>query len=220
MSLPISKTTRFPNPRDTDENGIVAMGGDLEIDTLIDAYSHGIFPWPHKGYPMLWFSPIDRGVLFFDDLHISRSLHKWLKKTQFKISFDKCFDEVMKNCATVKRSDQGDTWVTPQMMAAYGKLHRKGLAHSVECWSEGKLVGGLYGVNVAGVFSAESMFFYESGASKYCLLALIHRLHGKGHMWVDTQMVSSVVEAFGGKYIPREEYLKLLETTQKKKLSW
>lgn len=218
--MPTSRTTRFPNPRDSDENGIVAMGGDLEIDTLIDAYSHGIFPWPHKGYPMLWFSPIERGIIQFDELHISRSLHKWLKKTEFTITWDTQFDAVMANCASVKRPGQSDTWVTPQMTDAYGKLHRAGHAHSVECWNKDQLVGGLYGVYVKGVFSAESMYFHESGASKYCLLALIHRLHNSGHTWLDTQMVSSVVEAFGGKYIPREQYLKMLYDTQKKRLAW
>lgn len=196
------------------------MGGDLEIDTLIDAYSHGIFPWPHKGYPMLWFSPIERGIIQFDELHISRSLHKWLKKTEFTITWDTQFDAVMANCASVKRPGQSDTWVTPQMTDAYGKLHRAGHAHSVECWNKDQLVGGLYGVYVKGVFSAESMYFHESGASKYCLLALIHRLHNSGHTWLDTQMVSSVVEAFGGKYIPREQYLKMLYDTQKKRLAW
>lgn len=219
-SLPTSKPTRFPDPRTTDKNGIVAVGGDLEVDTLIDAYSHGIFPWPHKGYPLLWFSPLERGVIVFDELHIPRSLLKWLKKTKFTITFDTCFEDVMKNCAVAKRSGETGTWVTPEMIQAYGRLHRAGHAHSVECWSGETLVGGLYGVFVEGVFSAESMYFSESGASKFCLLALIHRLNAKGHLWLDTQMVSSVVETLGGKYIPRDEYFQLLSSTQKKQLPW
>lgn len=216
----ILSPSRFPDPRRTDENGIVAVGGDLETDTLIDAYAHGIFPWPHKDFPLLWFSPIERGVLFFEELHLSRSLNKWLKKTEFKITFNKKFKTVIENCASRKRAGQNDTWVTPEMAAAYTKLHNAGFAHSVECWHHGKLIGGLYGVYISGVFSAESMYFEETGASKFCLLALIHRLHEMGHQWLDTQMVSSVVEAFGGRYIAREEYLKLLRESQIKNIPW
>ncbi|MCC6138744.1 MAG: leucyl/phenylalanyl-tRNA--protein transferase [Bdellovibrionaceae bacterium] len=216
----ILSPSRFPNPRKTDPNGIVAVGGDLEVDTLVDAYAHGIFPWPHKDYPLLWFSPVERGVLFFKELHLSRSLNKWLKKTKFKTTFNKNFKAVIEHCATRQRPGQNDTWVTPEMMSAYLELHHQGFAHSVECWNEGQLVGGLYGVYIAGVFSAESMFFLESGASKYCLLALLNRLHLMGHAWVDTQMVSEVVEAFGGRYVAREEYLKILKEAQEKDIPW
>lgn len=218
--MSISSPSRFPDPRDTDKNGIAAVGGDLKPETLMDAYSHGIFPWPHKGLPMLWFSPIDRGVIFFKDLHLSRSLTKWLKKTKFTVTFDTKFKDVIENCAARKRPGQSDTWVTPEMMDAYLELHRRGIAHSVECWSEGQLVGGLYGVYVAGVFSAESMYFLESGASKYCLLALMHKLHKMGHTWLDTQMVTPIVEAFGGCYITRDEYLRLLDETQSLRIPW
>lgn len=215
-----SSPSRFPDPRQTDENGIVAVGGDLEPETLIDAYSHGIFPWPHKNYPLLWFSPPERGVLFFDELHLSRSLTKALKKTAFTASFDTRFEQVIENCAIRQRPGQKDTWVTPEMKAAYLEMHRRGLAHSVECWNGDQLVGGLYGVYIGGVFSAESMYFAESGASKFCLLALIHRLHKKGHWFLDTQMITPVVEGFGGRYISREEYLRLLHQAQSKKIPW
>ncbi len=218
--MSISSPSRFPDPRHTDENGIVAMGGDLKVETLIDAYSHGIFPWPHKNLPLLWFSPEERGIIFFEELHLSRSLSKWLKKTPFKVTFDTQFEKVIENCAAKKRPGQSDTWVTQEMRDAYLELHRRGLAHSVECWNGGVLVGGLYGVYIGGVFSAESMYFAESGASKYCLLALIHRLHKRGHSFLDTQMVTPIVESFGGRYIAREEYLRLLNEAQSKKIPW
>jgi leucyl/phenylalanyl-tRNA---protein transferase len=218
--LNILKKSRFPDPRLTDENGIVAIGGHLDEGSLIDAYSHGIFPWPHKGLPLLWFSPEERGVLFFEELHIPKSLQKWLKKNELKITFDQNFSEVIKQCATRKRKGQKDTWVTPEMTAAYLKLHKSGYAHSVECWKGPFLVGGLYGVYIGGVFSAESMYFVESGASKVCLLALIDKLQTMGHQWLDTQMITSVVESFGGRYIERESFLELLVEAQNANRAW
>lgn len=220
ISLSTSSPSRFPDPRQADENGIVAIGGDLKPETLIDAYSHGIFPWPHKNYPLLWFSPEERGLLFFEELHMSRSLLKSLKKTNFKASFNREFEKVIENCAAKKRPGQNDTWVTDDMKAAYLEMHRRGLAHSVECWNGEQLVGGLYGVYIGGVFSAESMYFAESGASKFCFLTLIHRLSKRGHTFLDTQMITPVVESFGGRYVPRDEYLRLLSQAQAKKIPW
>ncbi|MCB9073417.1 MAG: leucyl/phenylalanyl-tRNA--protein transferase [Bdellovibrionaceae bacterium] len=212
--------SRFPDPRQADENGIVAIGGTLEVASLIDAYSHGIFPWPHKDYPMLWFSPEERGILFFADLHIPRSLKKWLNKCEMTVTFDTHFSDVIMKCATRKRKGQKDTWITEGMVQAYQELHTQGYAHSVECWLGDTLVGGLYGVYIGGVFSAESMFYIESGASKVCLLALIDKLEKMGHYWLDTQMVTSVVEDFGGVYISREEFLRLLSEAQMAEIKW
>lgn len=214
----ILSPSRFPHPNRSDENGIVATGGDLSVESLTDAYAHGIFPWPHRGLPLLWFSPLERGLVVFSELHVPRSLNKWLKKTHFKMTFDKAFAQVIQNCATQKRPGQNDTWVTHEMICAYNELHRRGFAHSVECWNKDKLVGGLYGVFVSGVFSAESMYFLETGASKLCLLGLIHRLQQKGHTWLDTQMITSFVETVGGRYIPRQDYLYKLERQQQMQL--
>lgn len=216
----ILSPSQFPSPRATDENGIVGFGGVLSTETLVDAYAHGIFPWPHKGMPLLWFSPLERGLLFFEKLHIPRSFQKELKKANFTISFDQNFKQVIEQCAERQRPGQHDTWVTPEMISAYTALHERGFAHSVECWNKGQLVGGLYGVYVSGVFSAESMFFLKSGASKFCFLGLVHRLHSKGHLWLDTQMITSVVESFGGVYVPREEYLQLLKSAQDQNIRW
>ncbi len=213
----ISNPSRFPPPTSSDEHGVVSVGHDLSLESLVDAYSHGIFPWPHKNLPLLWFSPEERGVLFFSELHIPQSFKKWLKKTTFSITYNKSFKEVMSHCAQVPRAGQsGESWVTAQMKQAYLQLHEKGLAHSVECWDGGELVGGLYGVLISGAFSAESMFYLKTGASKFCLYSLILHLKAQGLTWIDTQMVTDVVESFGARYIPRDEFLKILSQAQKK----
>ncbi|OQW49320.1 MAG: leucyl/phenylalanyl-tRNA--protein transferase [Proteobacteria bacterium SG_bin7] len=206
----------FPDPENADETGLVAVGGDLEVETLISAYTKGIFPWPHPGYPLLWFSPKERGIIKFENLHISTSLKKFLKKTDYKITFNKAFAEVMEGCASVPRPGQNGTWVTREMKKAYLKFHQKGYAHSVECWDEKDLVGGLYGVWVGGAFVGESMFFKKDNASKMCLVSLIEFLRSQGHQWMDVQMVTSVVERLGGEYVSQKKFLKMWELTLKK----
>jgi leucyl/phenylalanyl-tRNA---protein transferase len=206
----------FPNPESADETGLVAVGGDLKVETLVNAYSKGIFPWPHPGFPLLWFSPKERGVIFFEKLHIPTSLKKFLKKTSFKITFDRAFAEVMKACAEVPRPGQDGTWVTDEMKDAYLKFHKKGYAHSVECWDGEKLAGGLYGVWVGGAFVGESMFFKKDNASKMCLLSLIEFLKTQGHEWMDVQMVTPVVEMLGGEYISQKKFLRMWELALKK----
>lgn len=206
----------FPDPESSDETGLLAIGGDLEIETLLSAYSQGIFPWPHPGYPLLWFSPKERGIIRFEKLHIPQSLRKFLKKTEFKITFDKAFAEVMDGCASVPRPGQDGTWVTPEMKNSYLKFHKKGYAHSVECWDGKSLVGGLYGVWVGGAFVGESMFFRKDNASKMCLLTLIEFLKSQGHQWIDVQMVTPIVEMFGGEYVPQKEFLEMWKVALRK----
>lgn len=210
----------FPNPLHSDENGIVFIGGDPTPENLVNAYSQGIFPWPHKEYPLLWFSPLERGILTFKNFRIPKSTVKALKKMNFQMTVDKCFDDVIDGCMAKKRSDDGGTWITPAMVQGYKALHRQGNAHSIECWQDDKLVGGLYGVYVNGAFSGESMFYLVSGASKACLIFTVEVLKRMGHEWFDIQMVTDVLEQFGGRYVPRKEYLKLLKETQKKKIAW
>lgn len=202
----------FPPVETATEDGLVAIGGDLEIDTLIEAYRQGIFPWPISlDFPLAWFSPNPRGVLIFDEFHLPRSFQKFLKKHSFQVTFNQAFDEVIRQCARIQRKNQPSTWITPDIIKGYEKLFKAGLAYSVEVWNQEQLVGGLYGVSMGNFFSGESMFSKEPNASKFGLMGLVKHLQDRGITWLDTQMVTPVVELFGGKYISREEFLKRLE---------
>lgn len=207
----LNEGSRFPDPNSAAPDGLLCYGGDLKPDTLLDAYSHGIFPWPREGLPILWFSPPVRGVIDFDELHWSRRFLRELKKDQFEITFNRDFASVIEGCASAPRSYDSGTWILPEMITAYKRLHELGYAHSVECWVKGavgkELAGGLYGVYIAGVFSAESMFYRISNASKRCLYALIEELKKSGLTWMDIQMVTPISKSIGGKYIRREEFL-------------
>jgi leucyl/phenylalanyl-tRNA--protein transferase len=198
----------FPDPRTAGEDGLLCVGGDLRVDTLVNAYSQGIFPWPQEGLPLLWFSPALRGVLDFSDVHWPRRFLQEMRAKPQKVTFNQAFERVIHECAAVPRSHEKGTWILPPIEGAYKRFHSAGFAHSVECWSDdGKLIGGLYGVFIEGVFSGESMFHHVSGASKRCLFALIEKLRANGIEWMDTQMVTPVLETFGGKYIRRDEFL-------------
>jgi leucyl/phenylalanyl-tRNA--protein transferase len=204
----------FPDPRAALDEGILCVGGDLSVPTLLEAYSRGIFPWPQEGYPLLWFSPPERGILDFARVHIARRLQRELRKPSGEspvITFDQDFAQVITECARIPRAHEKGTWILPEMQKAYLDLHQAGYAHSVECWRGSSLVGGLYGVFVQGVFSGESMFFHESNASKRCLLALIERLKAIGVTWMDTQMVTPVLKDLGAHAISRDEYLLRLD---------
>jgi leucyl/phenylalanyl-tRNA--protein transferase len=203
-----------------DENGIVWVGGKLTVENLQTAYARGIFPWPHEGLPLLWFCPEDRGVMNFSDFRIPRTIQKELRRAQFQVTFDTCFEEVIEACSKQKRSSQRGTWITPDMKTVYTEMFKAGLAHSVECWSGEVLVGGLYGVYIQGVFSGESMFHTQTAASKQCVVSLVEALLKMGHAWFDIQMVTPVLESFGGSYIARKEYLARLQKTQDKKILW
>lgn len=203
-----------------EESGLVDVGGDLSVETLLSAYSKGIFPWPQPGYPLLWFSPPKRGVIDFSELHISKSLRRELRG-ELSVTFDTAFAEVIRECAAVPRSHETGTWILPEMVDAYTEFHRAGYAHSCELWEKDGdgarvLVGGMYGVFVRGVFSGESMFFKRDNASKICLLAMIERLRTSGVSWIDTQMVTPVVEQLGGKYISRDVFLERLRLSDAK----
>ncbi|HVK60814.1 MAG TPA: leucyl/phenylalanyl-tRNA--protein transferase [Bdellovibrionales bacterium] len=205
----------FPDPRYAGDDGLLCVGGDLRVETLVDAYSQGIFPWPQEGLPLLWFCPARRGVLDFKDLHWPRRFLQELKNKEYTITFDQAFTDVIRACAETPRRHEAGTWILPPMEAGYRRFHEAGYAHSVECWKNGQLVGGLYGVYVGGVFSGESMFHSVSGASKRCLYALTEKLKASGVEWMDIQMVTPVLETFGGKYISREDYLNRIQTSKK-----
>jgi leucyl/phenylalanyl-tRNA--protein transferase len=193
-------------------NGLLAAGGRLDSDTLLAAYRRGIFPWYEAPQPVLWWTPDPRSVLFLDELHISRSLRKTLRRGQFTLSVDRCFSRVMRACAE-PRADQEGTWIDPDMIQAYTGLHDRGCAHSVEIWQEDQLCGGLYGVAIGAAFFGESMFSRVSDASKVALVALIWMLRQRGGRFVDCQVESEHLNSLGARYIPRVDFENLVAHT-------
>jgi leucyl/phenylalanyl-tRNA---protein transferase len=215
------RASRFPDPRTATEDGIVAVGGDLEVATLIDAYSHGIFPWPQEGLPMLWFSPLERGWIDLSKeipvpTRFARTFEKWKREGRVEVRIDTKFEDVIRRCQVSKRKGQDGTWILPEMVAAYERLFSQGLAHSVETFIDGELAGGLYGVFVNGVFSGESMFHVVPDAGKVSLLTVLQMLKAAGFEFADVQMVTPIVASFGGELILRDDYLNRLELAQKR----
>ncbi|MBI3557508.1 MAG: leucyl/phenylalanyl-tRNA--protein transferase [Deltaproteobacteria bacterium] len=212
--------TKFPDPRETDTDGIVAVGGDLHVESLLLAYRQGIFPWPDPSFAeVIWACPAQRGILDFTRLHVPRSLKAAQKKTSFRFTIDKAFDVVIALCAGMPRPDQDGTWITRDMLRAYSRFHKQGHAHSVECWDGEELVGGMYGVDIDGAFAGESMFYLKPNASKLALLHLIDHLRSRGLDWMDIQMVTPHLEALGAMAIPRNEFLDRLEKTRARGLN-
>jgi len=201
----------FPEPSEAEPDGLLAVGGDLSPERLLTAYSIGIFPWPHEGWPMLWFSPDPRMVLFPSELKLSRSLRQTIRKERFEIRLDTDFAGVIANCAKVKRPGQRGTWITKEMKKAYSDLHELGFAHSAEAWLDGKLVGGAYGVSLGAAYFGESMFALEPDASKVAFATLVGRLTDWGFQFIDAQVHTAHLERFGARQIPRDEYLRRLE---------
>lgn len=200
----------FPNPATTETiEDVIAVGGDLTVENLIYAYSLGIFPWPHEGYPLLWFCPEQRGIIDFKDLHVGRSLEKWIRKNapniEVKISHD--FAAVIKNCRKQKRAGQKGSWINTAIEKSYTELSKLGGALSLECYIEDELVAGIYGVKSRNYFSCESMFFKIDNGSKFAFVKLVEHLQSLGHSWMDLQMITEVSGAFGGKYISKIEFL-------------
>lgn len=211
MATTIPPSRIFPPVEQADDDGLLALGGELEPEWLLDAYSHGIFPWPFgdDSNPMAWWSPDPRGILELDGLHISRRLRRTLRQGRFEVTCDRAFREVMAACA-VGPGRLGGTWITPRMLAAYTELHRLGFAHSVEVWHEGALVGGVYGVSIRGLFAAESKFYRQRDASKVALAYLVEHLKRRGYTLLDLQMVTSHTQRLGAIEISREEYFERL----------
>lgn len=206
----------FPDPRYAPSD-VVAMGEDLRIDTLREAYRKGIFPWPHDGLPLPWFSPRRRAVLFFDELHAGRSLRKAVRRAPFTFTIDRDFRSVIRACAAAERPDQDGTWIAPNIITAYTRLHAAGDAHSIEAWdANGALAGGVYGVDAGGVFTGESMFHTQSDASKLALLFFIDHARSRGSTFLDCQVMTPHMEALGAREITRARFLDLLAETQAK----
>jgi leucyl/phenylalanyl-tRNA--protein transferase len=186
-------------------NGLLAAGGDLSPERLEAAYRHGCFPWYQAGQPLLWWSPDPRTVLFPDELHVSRSLSKYIRQGRYQVSFDHCFDRVISACAGPRQGSDG-TWITDEMRMAYGELHRRGLAHSVEVWEDERLVGGLYGLAIGALFFGESMFSHADNASKVGFVTLVDRLRSAGFALVDCQMPTRHLQSLGARPITRNEF--------------
>jgi len=187
-------------------NGLLAAGGDLSPDRLLAAYRHGIFPWYSEGQPILWWSPDPRMVLYASELRVSRSLAKRVRSGIFELRIDTAFREVIEACSQTPREGQRGTWITPQIVAAYVELHRRGYAHSVESWHDERLVGGLYGLALGGVFFGESMFAHETDASKVALVHLVAKLQQLGVPLIDCQQETAHLAALGARPIARERF--------------
>jgi len=198
----------FP-PIDTalqEPNGLLAAGGDLSPQRIIDAYRQGIYPWFSKGQPLLWWSPDPRMVLYTNEYRLSRSLAKRIRRRDFEVRVDTAFGPVIDACASVVRDAQDGTWITREMAVAYRRLHALGYAHSVEAWRGGELVGGLYGLALGRVFFGESMFSHESDASKVALAGLVSVLARQGVPLIDCQQETDHLASMGARPIPRREF--------------
>ena len=209
--------SRFPDPRYT-RSDVIAIGGDLRVETLRDAYGHGIFPWPHEDIPLPWFSPRRRAVIFFDELHIGRTLRKAIKAAPFEFTIDRAFEKVIRACSLSPRPGQDGTWIDDAIIDGYIAFHRAGDAHSIEAWEHGELAGGLYGVDAGGAFTGESMFYVRPNASRLALLYLIDHLRARGLTWLDCQVMTPHMEALGAREITRAKFLDLLANAQARKL--
>lgn len=209
---PQAESTEFPDVELalSDPDGLLAIGGDLSPERLLSAYRSGIFPWYNQDQPILWWSPDPRTVLFPERLHVSRSLHKVLAKNTYNVTFDAAFPRVIQACAESRKGEYG-TWITPAMIAAYCQLHKIGVAHSVETWHDGELVGGIYGLALGRVFFGESMFSRRDNASKVAFVHLVRWLHEWNYVLLDCQIHSAHVACFGAEPISRAEFMRLLK---------
>jgi len=201
----------FPPVETASPEGLLAVGGDLRPERLLAAYRHGIFPWYSEGQPILWWSPDPRAVLLPENLNISRSLRKTLRAGKFQVTLDTRFRDVMRACAAPRpQHPYGGTWITPDMIDAYTRLHVLGWAHSIEAWRENELVGGLYGVAFGGAFFGESMFARATDASKVAFVHLVHQLVRWGFTLIDCQQYTEHLARFGAQEIPRLEFMRRL----------
>ncbi|MBL68712.1 MAG: leucyl/phenylalanyl-tRNA--protein transferase [Verrucomicrobiales bacterium] len=210
---PLDDTLWFPEPRDHE---IVALGGDLSVERLLLAYRSGIFPW--SADPITWWSPDPRAIFELDHFHIPTRLAKTLRSGRFTFTRNHAFRKVITACAERPRGE--DSWIGPEFIAAYTRLHEAGHAHSVECWAGGQLAGGIYGISLHGLFAGESMFHHVTDAGKAALCHLVEHLKKRGHQLFDLQMLTPATEQFGAIEVPRAEYLNRLEKAMKVECSF
>ena len=208
MIFRLSEELVFPNPNLAEEDGLLAIEGDLSTERLLLAYKNGIFPWFGDDSPILWYSPKMRFVLFPNEIKISKSMQQLMKSRKYKITINTAFEKVINACADVKRPDQESTWITTEMKQSYIKLHQLGYVHSVETWENDQLIGGLYGVMINQVFCGESMFSYQSNASKMALIWLCQNIELK---LIDCQIHSNHLATLGARMIDRESFMSFLK---------
>ena len=215
-----SHKPEFPDPNTAldDPDGLLAVGGNLQPDTLLSAYYRGIFPWYNEDDPILWWSPSIRCVIDPYELHISKSLQKHLRKQTYDVTFNQSFAQVIEACA--KRDHQTDTWINSEMIMAYNKLNSLGKAHSVEVWHEERLIGGAYGVAVGGVFCGESMFSYQTNASKMALVHLCKHITQLGFKLIDCQLVTDHLMSMGAKSLARSKFQHRLKQLRDCEINW
>ena len=201
----------FPDPRQGEENGFFAVGGDLSVDRLLLAYSYGIFPWYAFRYykEIHWYCPMDRFVIFPEKIHVSHSMHTLINSKKYEVSVNECFEDVITNCSKLRFKEDG-AWLGKDMIKAYTELNRQGFAVSVEVWEKEELIGGLYGVNIGYNFFGESMFSLKPSASKLALIHLAHLMQKSGKGIIDCQFETPHLKTMGGEHISYEEYLKIL----------
>ena len=202
----------FPNPEEAEPDGLVAIGGDLSPQRLVNAYCQGLFPWYSEGEPLMWWSLDPRMVLFPDEFRCSKTLRRLVRSGRFEVRIDTCFKDVMCHCAQVEREGQDGTWITPEMIEAYVQLHQLGLAHSFETFHDGRLVGGLYGVSVGQIFCGESMFHIETDASKVAMVRLVEFCKQHNFRLIDAQQETAHLASLGARPIKRSDYLAILDS--------
>ncbi|MBI5916097.1 MAG: leucyl/phenylalanyl-tRNA--protein transferase [Bacteroidetes bacterium] len=204
----------FPSPELASPDGILAVGGDLSPERLLAAYRSGIFPWFNADDPILWWSPDPRLVLFPAELKVSKSMRPYFNQGKFSITFDRCFEEVMRQCQAPRDNQRGGTWITENMVEAYCLLHEQGYAHSVEVWRGDELAGGLYGVSLGQCFFGESMFATVSNASKFGFISLVQKLKSLGFQLIDCQQQTRHLRSMGARTIPRPSFLEFLKKNE------
>ena len=200
----------FPNPELAEEDGLLAVGGDLSFERLLLAYCNGIFPWYSDGDPILWWCPKPRFIIKPNEVKISKSMKRVFNSGKFKVTFDNDFEGVIRNCKELRENKEG-TWINNDLMEAYINLFKKGFASSVEVYRDEKLVGGLYGVKIGKCFFGESMFSIETNASKVALISICKRLEEEGYIFLDCQMHTNHLESMGGKFVSWEDFKLMLE---------
>jgi leucyl/phenylalanyl-tRNA--protein transferase len=205
----LGTSTFFPPAQNAPRNGLIGVGGQLTSEWILDAYRHGIFPWPFADGELAWWSPDPRAVIELDYLHVPRRLARLCRSGRFQVTCDRAFEGVIDGCATAG-DRKGQTWITPAMRRAYVTLHQEGHAHSVEAWCDGELAGGTYGLAIGGLFAAESMFYRVSEASKVTLVRLVDHLRARGYALLDIQQLTPHTARFGAVEIPRRDYLRRL----------
>ena len=216
MSVKIPRLVHFPDPMKVPGDRPFIWSYEVTVPLLLEAYAHGIFPWPGGEGPIGWHSPDPRGVLFFKDFKIPKNFQKELKKQSYRCTWCEDFDGVIEGCRKVKRTGDAGTWITEEMIEAYKELYRESGAWSVEVWDDdNQLIGGLYGTQLFGVYGGESMFSSVTNASKHGLVFLKEHLQSLGAEWIDTQTLSPIIEQFGGLLIARSRFFQLLRNSQK-----